>query len=472
MRDMVFISHANPEDNDFTLWLALQVAGAGYPVWCDLTKLLGGEDFWKDIEEAVRERTAKFVYVLSKTSNEKIGPLQELQVAANVSRDKKLHDFIIPVTIDELSPRDFNIQLARLNAIPFNKGWAKGLKDLLTKLEQDGVTRKPHFSPAAVADWWRERFGSTHGVKDQAERYLSNWFPVHLRPGRLFCHSLSRRQIGKIEIQPELPYPGFQYEHYLLAFAPANDFEGQLGDSIFITESKSFAIERLLAGREATGFCRPKEVKGFVSRLLGLSWDKFIRDKRLATYVLANGSKCIYPTTVQLGEGVVSFQGITGKKASRNLIGYKTIKASASEEEYKRRWHFGVSASPLVHPTLAFAMKAHVVFTKDGCVVLDNKRLLHRARRSQCKDWWNDDWRDRMLAALAWLSEGTEEIAIPIGTDTTVAISTVPIGFLSPVSYEDPETELGIFDEAGHEADDEEDDDLESEDQPKDSEPD
>ena len=61
--------------------LALQVAKAGDPVWCDLKKLLGGEDFGKDIEQAIREKTAKFVYVLSKTSNSKDGPLQELQVA-------------------------------------------------------------------------------------------------------------------------------------------------------------------------------------------------------------------------------------------------------------------------------------------------------------------------------------------------------------------------------------------------------
>ena len=50
MREMVFVSHANPEDNEFARWLALRLAGEGFPVWCDLTELLGGEDFWKDAE--------------------------------------------------------------------------------------------------------------------------------------------------------------------------------------------------------------------------------------------------------------------------------------------------------------------------------------------------------------------------------------------------------------------------------------
>jgi hypothetical protein len=62
-RDTLLLSHANPEDNEFTLWLALQLANEGYRVWCDLTKLLGGEVFWDDIEEVIKSRTVKVLYV-------------------------------------------------------------------------------------------------------------------------------------------------------------------------------------------------------------------------------------------------------------------------------------------------------------------------------------------------------------------------------------------------------------------------
>jgi hypothetical protein len=66
LRDTLLLSHANPEDNEFTLWLALQLANEGIRVWCDLTKLLGGEIFWDDIEGVIRDRTAKAIYVLSR----------------------------------------------------------------------------------------------------------------------------------------------------------------------------------------------------------------------------------------------------------------------------------------------------------------------------------------------------------------------------------------------------------------------
>ena len=109
MRDLIFLSHANPEDNEFTRWLALQLAREGYPVWCDLTKLLGGEVFWNDIEEAIRDRTVKFLFVLSKNSNRKRGPLQELEVANHVARQAGLQDFVIPVLIDDLPPAEMTI---------------------------------------------------------------------------------------------------------------------------------------------------------------------------------------------------------------------------------------------------------------------------------------------------------------------------------------------------------------------------
>jgi len=105
---MLFLSHANAEDNLFTRWLSLRLAREGYPVWCDLTKLLGGEDFWRDVEAALRDRTAKFLFVLSKTSNQKQGTLDELALARKVG--KQLQDFIIPLRIDDLGRRVLELE--------------------------------------------------------------------------------------------------------------------------------------------------------------------------------------------------------------------------------------------------------------------------------------------------------------------------------------------------------------------------
>jgi hypothetical protein len=92
MRNLLFVSHANPEDNIFSRWLALQLAKEGYGVWCDQTRLLGGEDFWADIEEVIRKHACKLLYDLSASSNHEPGPLQELHVAQTVARREGWRD--------------------------------------------------------------------------------------------------------------------------------------------------------------------------------------------------------------------------------------------------------------------------------------------------------------------------------------------------------------------------------------------
>lgn len=48
LKDIIFISHATPEDNEFAIWLASRLENAGYNVWIDKNELIGGEEFWDD----------------------------------------------------------------------------------------------------------------------------------------------------------------------------------------------------------------------------------------------------------------------------------------------------------------------------------------------------------------------------------------------------------------------------------------
>src|SRR5262244_1651813 len=123
-KDTILISHAI-EDNEFTLWLALQLAKEGYRVWCDLTKLLGGENFWADIEQVLRTRGCKFIYVLSRVSN--AGPdrgfRKELHLADVEAKRNGIKDFILPVTIDDLPSAEYNVYLSLRQGIAFFPAW-------------------------------------------------------------------------------------------------------------------------------------------------------------------------------------------------------------------------------------------------------------------------------------------------------------------------------------------------------------
>jgi len=133
--------------------------------------------------------------------------------------------------------------------------------------------------------------------------------------------------------------------------------------------------------------------------------------------------------------------GVDDKKTHRGIVGYKTIR------ENKRYWHFGIQAKPLVYPAIAYIIKPHVLFSDDGKKIWESKERLHKARRSQCKNWWNPDWRDRILAVMRWLSGEENTILVPVGSELAFSVSTYPLVFNSPVSYKDPEGEPLIEDE-------------------------
>jgi hypothetical protein len=104
IRDAIFVGHATPDDNEFTLWLQSKLKNEGYNCECDLSLLLGGEaDYWKNLQEFLENRTIKYVLVVSNTTFSKNGVLDEWEHCKSIEKQHNLIDFIIPVKIDNTS---------------------------------------------------------------------------------------------------------------------------------------------------------------------------------------------------------------------------------------------------------------------------------------------------------------------------------------------------------------------------------
>lgn len=445
MKNIIFVSHANPEDNQFSLWLALQLANEGYPIWCDLTKLLGGEDFWKDIETAIRDRTCKFLYVLSKASNTKDGPLQELQVAKTVARNDNLKDFIIPLRIDEIPFSEINIQLSRINAISFTKSWAQGLSILLEKLEKDKVAKKPNFNPSAVASWWRSNFKSDKGVYIRQEKYYSNWYPIKSMPGVIYFHALPNVLKASQELIREFSYPAFIHSEYIITFAPSEDFLTQYGATFSLKDSIAIGTKNFLHGSDGPCQIKRPDARNIVSRLLHTGWDNMVQYRGISTYQLAGGINCLYFVDGFESNNKANFVGLKNKKTYRKLVGIKFKTGEDGAKSVLRFWHFGIQSKPLLYPINAFIIKPHVLFSDDGKNIWESKSRLHAARRSQCKNWWNPEWRDRILAAMSWLADDTGNINIKLGENVIINVANWPLKFVSPVAFNDPDKEQPIL---------------------------
>ncbi|MFN3165774.1 MAG: toll/interleukin-1 receptor domain-containing protein [Phycisphaeraceae bacterium] len=429
-RDVVFISHANPEDNAFATWLTLRLTLAGYRVWCDVVKLMGGDDFWKDIEQAIRDHTRRFIFVTSRASNQKAGTLQELAVAAGIARQFDESRFIIPVKIDDLPYGDHNIQINRLNALNFTSGWAEGLRDLFKTLEDDAIPRPEQSGASSVASWWNSN-RLNHGIVQQKPETLwSNWFLVKNMPRSLWMWNVPET----VKLPDTFPYPTYRHKSKLLSFADADALtvngqfpSGKKGHSI------AFNLKR--EPPQKTGLWL-RQIKTATRHMLTEAWTQVAASRDLPLYDMSSRRKTLWFSDRPDTSGFISFDGADGKAGRRTLLGYKTIRQPTGETR-KRYWHYGLEAVPILYPKTAIALKPHVIFTNDGKNPIGDPKAQHRARRSQCKDWWNDKWLDTTLAAMKWLEDEQHRIELPLLPDENPYMEVRPIKYKVPVGYED-----------------------------------
>jgi len=426
-RHLVFISHATPEDNEFTKWLGMQLTRNGYQVWSDITKLIGGEVWWNDIEEAIRDHTAKFIFVLSKASNSKPGTRNELHLALAVERQQNIKDFIIPLHVDSQLPyAEINIQIGNRNAVPFTQGWAEGLTKVLRKLNEDAVYRDTsQYSPATVATWWQSHVDGHDVLHREPSTYISNWYPVSDMPSTMNVINLA----GKSYNHDNDGFPSHRIGQDVFSFASPKDLllAGHYSQEIELSKILENTVSQEIPLSVSI-------LRNVFVRLLRMGLEDAMKQAGLPSYLMSNDKQCFYFTNDLLdGKKRISFDipgCISGQRGLTGRFG-------------KYRWHFGLSADFRLIPMPRYTIRSHVLFSDDGKNIWDSKSRLHQARRSACKGWWNGRWRDMMLLAIAWISQrqatGEPLVRVPLSNDTNFAMSITPVQFESPVAYKDTE---------------------------------
>lgn len=445
-RNLVFISHGNPEDNIFTLWLGSQLACAGYQVWSDVTRLFGGEEFWDTIEDAIRRHSAKVIVVLSRKAQLKKGVLDEINCAVAVERSQGIDGFVVPIRVDDLPFQDIRANLARKNVIDFHASWAQGLAQLMKALERDGVPRTSINGAADTAIWCREHLRSSAAVASVTEQVVSNWLPISTFPQHVMFHDVSV-PVDQIDaVAKGARFPTFRYLRLIGSFAEAADFQDGLQPGVSLKQQYCIGLDRFLAGRppDLPGL-EAKEAFNFVSSLIRQAWDSAAKDRGLLPYVTASGAVAWFPPKGLIEGDRVAFSDQAGKRRRKNLVGWS--------ERRQVHWHFAVELKPTFGRLPRMVARAHVVFTTDGKTLVDSKERMHAMRRRFCKSWWNDRWRDLLLAFSSWLSDSAGTISLPVGSSAAFVLGGSPIVMLSPVSLAEASDEEDIPDEIADELD-------------------
>ncbi len=437
-RNLVFISHATPEDNEFTLWLSTRLKLQGYEVWSDVTKLFGGEKWWDDIDEAILQYTCKFILIVTKSSLSKLnnkdpqsksGVQRELESALRTEKYNKLSNFVIPIIIDGTPYSPLPYDLENINIIQFRNKWSHGFSKLIERLTGDSVPIDSNVT-SSLSPYLTYQFNPKTKLIHQEEPVTSNWLLLERIPDTLNFYRLPIAQEKYGNQFADYSYSWFEFGGYLVTFSSKDDINTFLPDWIQSTEAFRLTLSKLIldADNRLPAFTRFEFMRKINYMLLD-SWNRRMRKLGLHCYRLSSGRESWFFSFNEPHVGRLKFPNVFGEIRSRAIMGF-----SKANNMY---WHFAVEAKALYGPEAKICLIPHVVFTQDGSNPIGDKKLMHRLRRKFCMNWWNARWRDMLYAYLYQLSDEESFIALSVGKNSEICFSSRPITYTSPVKFQE-----------------------------------
>lgn len=284
-RVALFISHANPEDNSFAIWLGAKLSALGYEVWADVLRLRGGDDWQRKLERALRHRTRKLLLVANPVSVEKQGVRNEVQIATTVGQTIKDAEFIIPL---RLKPFDAPFLIAHAQYIDFQGGWARGLAELLVTLEES--YRIPRRSGDASGIWREVQLIDAKAIVERPERLVSNWLFIARLPRVISLYDFSPgTSLGDPSARFEnAPWPIVPYRHGFLSLAPLSDLQGHFGPYLRLAVVGQRRLDTFLdSGWRKHGIER-WDARNKFSDLARQAIERHLRERGLRDYALSN----------------------------------------------------------------------------------------------------------------------------------------------------------------------------------------
>lgn len=437
MKDQIFISHATPEDNDFAIWLASRLEMRGYNVWIDKEGLLGGERFWQTIQKAI-DYSRKFLLVYSNNIVHdhilKKGVEDELEYAKSIANSKNDTDFVIPLHIDD-SSYNLVIGLPNINHVQFVGNWAKGLAQLFKKLDKDGVRHDENIE-STISIWYESAYSTNSRIETKKELYYTSWWSVKTMPQTFYMYRFFNKEQALSVKQANKSIPITQLSNILSSFDGELCFEiVQEGQCFKVLPQNvySYSLEDILFGFESHDFPTHKEVENHFKDYLRYLIYEILYRKGFRKTVLSNKRYVYYLPAYQKKFTPISFQY---KYSSQKRPKKKCLGGTFRNKGY---WHYGISILPILSPVVGVSIKSHLIFTKDGQNLIEKDSIQHSYRRSKGRGFFNEHWRDMLIALLASLKDENGVIEIPItGKEEYLEMKPWPETFWSEYGYMDP----------------------------------
>lgn len=413
-QDHVFVSYAR-EDIAFVEWLVYKLTALGYKVWCDRIKIFGGEPYPKDIDEAIKSRTHRFLAVMSKHSVDKPNPRKERTTAHNISKYRKIN-FIIPLNIG-LKPTDLDWMSSDLSYVDFTCNWAKGLVSLLKALRKAETPCPLEKGRDVVSN----SIIAEEIIRNEPETIYSNFLNIKKIPeaisvirlrGRL--NPLERKKLNDIWafhqindfvfLSFHIPPDGFPYEvENAHLWKNTDEIEG-IGTHNIVSE---------LLRKNLNCHCRAK----------GLLWSV---DRRWIYFPFGITPK-----------NRVSFVDTYGKKNNILVCGERKffIPGKSSRYRYYLAPTFKIMRNMFGEEFIVkLGLRIRITDTTGNSIAW---RSAQARRKAVSRDWWNYEWVSRYIAVCSFLCNNNDEIVIGKQEPYRLVFAAKPLSYISPISIDE-----------------------------------
>ena len=413
-RDHLFISSVDA-DGAFADWLTRKLTAEGYLVWSERFQLLGGETYPNDIDDAIKNRTFRFLGLYSQTSLTHQEVMRQRSLALNV-RSERNQDFLIPLNVDNVDLAQLDHVTKTLKFIPFQYNWAEGLKQLLEKLESIDCPRSLPNGKRIAA----EAFLKNDVRLDEKETLFSNCLRIQQIPQVIYRfkvpRQMSEKELDKLRF--EWSYREVDPYTFLSLHKPPISASKEYGliekggalwvdpkvekiHGIWIPNLVSELIQKALIVKcyqKGLQYCPTTKLLYFPSDLVSNNRLNFTRpDSGSETYAAASG---------------------------------KRKHQSGSEYLYFLAPVFSVRQDLFDDFTILIRIRVRLSDTKGQ--PFSDKRMIVSRRKHLCKNWWNKDWFNRTLAVSQFLADG-DKITIGESEEAQIIIDATPFCMNAPV---------------------------------------
>ncbi len=412
VQDHLFISFA-PEDKALATWLTQKLTAEGYAVWCESFLLLGGENYPKDVDLAIKEQTFRFLALYSRASINNAEVTRQRAVASSAS---SIDDFLIPLNVDGIKSGELDRKTGQLQFINF-ENWADGLDQLLNKLEKVACPKQLGNGKTIAA----ETFLQKNFLSDAPETLITNFLQFKKIPSTILHFqtdaNIEGRQVGRLGA-----IWAFKF------IRPGTFLSFQTPPQEVMDELRLEKIDEYAWSDADTINGIPKRI--LISELLRRSLETKCYEKGLKYHREGRRSWIYFPSGL-VPKDHIKYVRPDGKKSHVNVMGKRTYWRPGKSEEYLYHLAPDFYIRQDVFEGLSVAVRIKLYITDSRGYLLPPRTSLSRRKRL-CRDWWNNEWLNRVLAICQYLGE---DGSIVMGTNENeqIILDANPILINAPI---------------------------------------